>query len=160
MRHCYNIVHMFSGSGFIVPDRLFCFKQPGAGRDADGLQGRGDCQTDRFICPGFIRNEQIRCQRILFHFHTLHRGIEALQINANICPYVQFLTSRSILFRTLPPSGYVRRIVSLTEIQNIQSILKIPVNRCLDFLFVGDAKFIQDPENLRPAEFAYIIVIF
>ena len=69
--------------GVIQTDGLLGLKEPGAGRHADRLEGRGDRETDRLIGAGHIRHQQPGLERIEPARHTFDRGVVGLEIDAD-----------------------------------------------------------------------------
>ena len=48
-RHRSDIGDFRVMKGFILSDRLLSLEEPGPSGNAHGLQGRGDCETDRLV---------------------------------------------------------------------------------------------------------------
>ena len=68
------------------PDDL---KEAWASADAVGLEGGGDCETDRLARATLICDHEIRGQRIQSSLHTFDRGIECLEIDGDIHAFLR-----------------------------------------------------------------------
>ena len=55
---------------------LHHLKEPGAARDAVGLQGGGDGQADGFARAALVRHHQIGGHGVQSPLHTLHTGVK------------------------------------------------------------------------------------
>ena len=84
-----------------LPHPLYHLEQPCPTSDAILLQRGGYGQADGLLGAAFVSHYQVGSQWVKPTLHTLHRGVERLEVDGYVCPFVRHIEKDNDSFMVL-----------------------------------------------------------